>query len=268
MARILRVSPTVVGTVTAYARRVAFSAAPGLALCILLTQSACQSMSTRGRHGADRDSLSATACREVARENRRLRAEMKSRDLDLAKLRAENERQSELNGLLTEEISQLKDDLGRVEKQFIKFEQRLQAKETKASAVAAIAEVQMLFDNMRTDDPGLLDSLTVTEVASRLTTSDEMVRTQNYAAAVYFANRAMRLLNQRERRRNLGLVDGDALIIAVSKANVRSGPGPDYDVVDKLEYGTVVVQLRTKGDWYRVRIPSGQYGWVHRSLVR
>ena len=241
----------------------------GLCLCILLcTQltTGCQWMARGSGGGASGDSLSLDPI-ELSEENVRLKSRVESQELDLAKLRAEYQRQVERNGFLKEDIDQLKSELRKVEQQFITFEQRLHAKETKASAVAAIAEAQLLFEKLKTGESQPLDSLTIDEVASRLETSDEMVRKAKYAAAVYYAKRAMRALNQVDRRRNLALADGNARIIIVSMANLREGAGSDYKVIAKLSYGTIIVQTEVANDWSKVRTESGVSGWVHNSLI-
>jgi len=196
-----------------------------------------------------------------------LKSRIESQELDLAKLRAEYQRQIELNGYLKEDISQLKSELRRVEQQFITIEQRLQIKETKASAVAAIAEAQLLFEKLRADQSQPLDSLTVAEVTSRLQMSDEMVRKAKYAAAVYYAKRAMRALNQVDHKRNLALAEGETRIIIVSVANLRKGPGSNFDVITKLSYGSILVQTEVDDGWSKVHTESGVSGWVHNSLI-
>jgi len=245
-----------------------------LCLCILLLQTllpGCQWASTRsggGRHGSDSLYVGAADYEALVAENKGLKAQAQSLDLDLVKLQAENDRQKQVNAILEEEFGQIRADLKRVEKQFIRLEQRLQIKETKASAVAAVAEVQILFDNMRSDQTAPLDSLTAIEVNHQLSTSNEMMRVHNYDAAVYYAGRAMRTLNQQERRRNLAIVDGDPRVIMVSQANMREGPGADFEVITKLGYGTVIVQLGIDDEWCRVRTKSGVDGWVHISLLK
>jgi hypothetical protein len=201
-------------------------------------------------------------------ENDRLRTRLDTRELDIAKLHAEIDRLTELNTLLREDNEQLKAELFRVEQQFITFEQRLQAQETKASSVAAIAEAQLMFDKLRSDQSAPLDTVTASEVSSWLATSDEMVRKNKFAAAVYYAKRAMRALNQADRRRTIALVEGDTRIIVVAVANLRDGPGSDYSVIGKLAYGTVLVQTGTDKQWSQVRTQSGETGWVHSSLIR
>jgi acyl-CoA thioesterase FadM len=215
----------------------------------------------------DPDSLSANAS-ALSRENSRLRTRLDSQELDIAKLRADFQRQFELNEFLQEDNEHLKSELRRVEQQFVTFEQRLRAQETKASAVAATAETQLLFDKLSSDKSSPLDSLTVNEVESWLATADEMVRKKKYAAAVYYAKRAMRSLNQADRRQTLALVDGDTRIIIVSIANLREGPGSNHSVIAKLSYGTVIVQTKVDNDWSEVRTQAGETGWIHNSLIR
>jgi len=242
-------------------------------MCIMLAVlsfTGCQSMnrSRSGGPGSSENGADSADRAALVLENKGLKSEVETRDLDLAKLRAEYQRQLDLNAFLLEEMEHLKRDLGRVERQFISFEKRLQVKESKASAVAALAEVQLLFDKLQSSETNPLDSLTVSEVAIKLETSDELLKQQNYAAAVYYANRAMRILNQKERLQNMTIPDGDAKIIVVSVANLREGPGSKYRVVEKLSYGTVVVQLGSEEEWCQIRTQSGQSGWVHDSLVR
>jgi hypothetical protein len=239
-----------------------------LCACLVLfavLSSGCQ-WAARGSGDAAADSLSLDAL-QLSRENATLKSRVEAQKLDLAKLRADYQRQVELNELLNEDIDQIKLELRRVEQQFITFEKRLQVKETKASAVAAIAEAQLLFEKLRNDKAHPLDSITIDEVTTRLEMSDEMVRKAKYAAAVYYSKRAMRAMNQADRRRNMVLAEGDTRIITVSVANLRKGPGSDYTVIAKLSYGTIILQTDVNDEWSKVRTQSGVIGWVHSSLI-
>jgi hypothetical protein len=243
-----------------------------LVVCMMLAAGGCQWMSTSSRSGGDPSDADGDARQldpaQLAKENERLRAELQSQALDLAKVNAQYERQKELNAFLEEELDNLKSDLEQVERQFISFERRLQLKETKASAVAAIAEAQLLFDKLESEAPEDLDSVTVANFTAKLEMSDELMRKHNYAASVYYANRAMRILNQTERRKNIDLPAGTERVIAVSIANLREGPGSGYEIVGKLHFGTVIVQYDARDEWCRIRTDSGDTGWVHSSLLR
>ena len=247
-----------------------------IAIVLVLTISAgCQwmrpgSSGNLGLTNAELDSLylRSETCKKLTAENKRLAELVDSQILDLAKIDASYKQQAELNEFLREELDNSSDDLDRVERQFVVFEQRLKVTETKASAVAAVAEIQLLFDRFRAETPEGLDSVTVAEVSQKISTSEELIKKRNYAASAYFSDRAMKILNQTERRRNLVFADGTTQVISVKLANMRGGPGSKYSVIEKLALGTVVLQLEASEDWIKIRTESGKHGWVHNSLIR
>lgn len=65
------------------------------------------------------------------------------------------------------------------------------------------------------------------------------------------------------------LISGSPTFIVKSKrANVRSGPGPNYRVVARVLYGDVMQTIERAGRWVRIRLPeSGKTGWVAHSLL-
>lgn len=193
-----------------------------------------------------------------------LRAAIEAQTLENARKQAELDQANERIELLKEELANVRSDLEFVEKQFVLFERRLTNEETKASAVSAVAEVQLLRDKLQTDEP--LDEETLSEVEARLAAAGVLIDKRKYTAAVYYANRAMRALNRAERVRNT-FVDGDALVVAVSKANLRKGPGGRFDVISQLAYGTAVVRIDSRDEWLKVRTRDGHTGWIHASLL-
>jgi hypothetical protein len=219
--------------------------------------------------GSQIDSLDQVSsdCAKLRDENARLREKLKSNELDMAILKAEYENQVKLKGYLKAELESMEADLNYVERQFVSLERSIQADETRASAVAAVAEVQILREKLQRENPELLDSLTVEEVNTRLAKSDDMIKERNYAAAVYHATRAMRILNLTERRIYTH-DDGATRIVTVSGANLRGGPGSEFDVLEQLKFGTVVVELKSDKNWYQIRTKKGKTGWIHASLVR
>jgi len=52
-----------------------------------------------------------------------------------------------------------------------------------------------------------------------------------------------------------------------TRINVRSGPGTNYEVIGKAEYGVVFETLVRKNGWVKVRHEDGLIGWVKRSLL-
>ena len=194
-----------------------------------------------------------------------LRAAIEAQTLETARRQAELDQANERIRLLQEELAATRSDLKFVERQFVLFERRLTNEETKASAVSAVAEVRLLRDKLQVDRP--LDEDTLKEVEARLAAAGVLIDKRKYAAAVYYANRAMRPLNHAERVRN-AFIEGDALIVAVSSANLRQGPGGKFDVLTQLTYGTAVVQLGKQAQWMKVRTRDGRIGWIHTSLLQ
>lgn len=67
------------------------------------------------------------------------------------------------------------------------------------------------------------------------------------------------------------LICGDALAerlaIKVNTANVRSGPGTNYEILWQVEKYHPIQILKKQGRWYQFRDFEGDIGWVHASLV-
>ncbi|MEW6447467.1 MAG: SH3 domain-containing protein, partial [Bacillota bacterium] len=61
---------------------------------------------------------------------------------------------------------------------------------------------------------------------------------------------------------------GGVLVVTGSVVNVRGGPGTGYAVTGRVVKGQQLEALEKKGEWYRVRLSSGQTGWVAGWLVR
>ena len=62
------------------------------------------------------------------------------------------------------------------------------------------------------------------------------------------------------------------LIVKVNKnskkqINIRSGPGTNYKIVGKAQYGVVFETLQRENGWVKVRHETGLTGWVKRSLL-
>jgi uncharacterized protein YraI len=55
--------------------------------------------------------------------------------------------------------------------------------------------------------------------------------------------------------------------IALANANVRSGPGTTYSVVDTLKTGDYVVVVKCSAAWCQIE-RVGPDGWVFRPLLR
>lgn len=235
---------------------------------MLLVAAGCAGSSSGSRASSDPDSPHGKSFKQLKAENETLQARVQAMELDLAKRNADVEIYASHCDALRDELRTAKADLEYVERQFVSFEKQLTRNETKASAVAAIAEVQVLYDKMVANHTDELTDETRQEVEEKLSKTDELVKKGNFAAAAYFARRAMRILTQTERSKVMLLPEGDTRIVAVSKANVREGPGSNYGIVMRLNYGTVIVQVQRDQEWLQIRTQDGQIGWIHDSLIR
>ena len=57
------------------------------------------------------------------------------------------------------------------------------------------------------------------------------------------------------------------MCIKTSEANLRQGPGTNYEKKgDGYKY-MPLEKLKRQGDWYRVRDSDGDIYWIHRKLV-
>ncbi|MEZ4634434.1 MAG: SH3 domain-containing protein [Caldilineaceae bacterium] len=63
-------------------------------------------------------------------------------------------------------------------------------------------------------------------------------------------------------------IDGPSATVIVEGANVRGGPGTDFDIVGALVQGaqTAVLGRNEAGDWLRIQTPQGA-GWIFATLV-
>jgi SH3-like domain-containing protein len=57
--------------------------------------------------------------------------------------------------------------------------------------------------------------------------------------------------------------------VNVSSANIRSGPGANYDAISLVEDGETldVIATNTDGDWYNVSLSDGSLGWIAVNVV-
>lgn len=62
--------------------------------------------------------------------------------------------------------------------------------------------------------------------------------------------------------------DGQAVVVVADTANIRSGPGTNYDKVITLVKGDSASFLGDENGWYRLRLSDGREGWVANWLVQ
>ncbi len=56
-------------------------------------------------------------------------------------------------------------------------------------------------------------------------------------------------------------------VVNVGRANIRSGPGTNYSIVQSVTSGAKLPITETSGDWLRVSLHNGNPGWISRGLA-
>ena len=62
-------------------------------------------------------------------------------------------------------------------------------------------------------------------------------------------------------------LSGERLAVNSETANIRSGPGTEYDVLWQIERYHPVLVIEKKGNWYKFKDFEGDIGWIHSSLL-
>lgn len=65
-----------------------------------------------------------------------------------------------------------------------------------------------------------------------------------------------------------GTASAKRLSVAVNKANVRSGPGTNYEILWSVEKYCPFNIVKKSGSWYEIRDFEGDKGWVYHSLLK
>ncbi|MFZ5569998.1 MAG: SH3 domain-containing protein [Thermodesulfobacteriota bacterium] len=60
----------------------------------------------------------------------------------------------------------------------------------------------------------------------------------------------------------------ERLAVGVQKANVRSGPGSQFDVIWEVEQYHPFEVITKKGEWIRIRDFEKDEAWIHQSLLQ
>ena len=66
---------------------------------------------------------------------------------------------------------------------------------------------------------------------------------------------------------NAGAAMAERLTVIKPVANIRSGPGSNYDILWRVEQYYPIFVIEKKDPWYHFEDFEGDKGWVHKSLV-
>jgi len=57
------------------------------------------------------------------------------------------------------------------------------------------------------------------------------------------------------------------VIVKVNTANMRTGPGKNYELVATVKYGVVFTPLKKESSWIKVKHEDGTTGWIYKDLL-
>ena len=64
-----------------------------------------------------------------------------------------------------------------------------------------------------------------------------------------------------------GYVDATSHAVIPKRLNMRGGPGENYSILGRLDKGTVVHELETRGDWIKIEPSTNAYAFVASHLL-
>jgi uncharacterized protein YgiM (DUF1202 family) len=62
-------------------------------------------------------------------------------------------------------------------------------------------------------------------------------------------------------------IDADSKTVKPKRLNLRSGPGENFSVLGRVEKGTTIQEIETKGEWIRIESPNSAFGFVAAHLL-
>ncbi|NVM21573.1 MAG: SH3 domain-containing protein [Desulfobacterales bacterium] len=65
-----------------------------------------------------------------------------------------------------------------------------------------------------------------------------------------------------------GAANAKRLSVNSGKANIRSGPGTNHEILWSAGKYYPVDIIKKSGNWYRIRDFEGDTGWIHKSLLK
>ena len=64
------------------------------------------------------------------------------------------------------------------------------------------------------------------------------------------------------------LIIGNYTVIIISdKVNLLKGPSHQFDIIDKIDYGTIMQVEKRRDLWVKVKSKDGVTGWIHKDMV-
>lgn len=174
------------------------------------------------------------------------------------------------------QVEDLQSRLDETRREVVRAMAKLQTFANRAEAASAIAEGEVALQTLG-PEAGSPSVPEVTQGTRLLQESAAEFDRENYGGALYLANQAKALAAAGRRRQAAGALGAQrpgetafALPIrlkAVSRGNVREGPGTGTRMVFSLEAGAAVTGYSYSDEWIRISDEEGRAGWIFRGLL-
>jgi len=172
------------------------------------------------------------------------------------------------------QIERLEASLEDARREVVRSLARLQTTASRAEAASALAEADIAVQalaNRNGQAPELAQARRLLEMSA-----GEFSK-QNYGGALYLATQVKGLATTGSGRFGGGSGSGPqpgeapfpvpVPLRAITRANVREGPGTDRRILFTVDRGTVLTGHSYIADWVRVSDASGRSGWIYANLV-
>jgi hypothetical protein len=174
--------------------------------------------------------------------------------------------QAERVAYLEREVERLRADLRQAEESLVAIESGLRGVHTRADAVSLLAEARIEVDRAGRNIVWRPERMR--EAHAKLDEAERQLQAGHAGSSVFFASRAQRIAQNLNDEALKLARDDSARFVKTERANLRTGPSTEHDVVETLEEATPVFAERQRGDWVLVRTLGGPVGWIHTSLLR
>lgn len=174
------------------------------------------------------------------------------------------------------QLEELQARLDEARREVVRAMAKLQTLASRAEAASAMAEAEIAFQSLRTAT-GLEAGADTAQVVQLLQLATTEFNKHNYGGALYLASQAKSVVRTGRQRLASGvrgsLRPGEVLFAlplrlrAMSRSNVRDGPGPTYRVLFTAEAGNPLIGYSYADQWIRVSDEAGRRGWIFQTLV-
>ncbi len=171
------------------------------------------------------------------------------------------------------QLEELRVRLDDARREVVRAMGKLQSQATRAEAASGMAEAEITVRSLRAEG-----SAQASDVAQLMKLSTAEFDRQNYAGALYLANQAkgaaLAARTQMAGEARDGRRSGETSFAlplklqTVARANVREGPGGNFDVLFTLSTGAAVTGHSYVDQWVRVTDETGRGGWIYQGLIR